>query len=128
MNDGAEPPYLQRFLRPRFALAELGPMVWQGVGEADTPAADARCRLYLGTDGNGGDISIASAGFAAFGPPVVVACADWACERLANRTIGQARSLSVRDFEQALALAPQERYAALLVIDALASALDNLGS
>ncbi|MES1927299.1 FeS cluster assembly scaffold IscU [Salinisphaera sp. T31B1] len=95
-------------------------MQWQGSGSADTPGADAVCRmlLCLGEDGQ----RIKHAAFEVFGPPVAVACADWACEWLSDRTIAAARSLSVKDFEQALALAPSQRYAALLVADALAEA------
>ena len=121
-----------RFLAPRQAYANCDIIQWQGVGEADTPGADALCRLYLQTGAAAGEANestrIARAAFAAFGPPMVIACADWACEWLGERTIADARGLSVQDFEAALALSPSDRYAALLVIDALASALVNLGS
>lgn len=115
---------LQRFLRPRHAAQECAIIQWHGKGEADTPAEDAVCRLYLACE----DGKIATAAFAVFGPPVVVACADWACEWLTQRTIDAARGLTVQEFERALVLAPSERYAALLALDALASALADLGS
>lgn len=118
----AEAPWLPRFLRPQHAAHECAIIEWQCCGEADTPAADARCRLYLAT----GDGAIPAAAFAAFGPPVVIACADWACEWLIGRTIDVARSLTVREFEQALALTPNERYAGLTVLDALADALRDV--
>ncbi len=91
---------------------------------ANTPAADAQCRMLLALAEH--ETRIAQAAFEMFGPPVAIACADWACEWLADRTIAAARSLNIRDFEQALALAPEHRYGALLVIDALVDALDAL--
>jgi NifU-like protein involved in Fe-S cluster formation len=124
VNDAAEDERRQRFLHPRHALAEYVNMTWQTTGAADTPGADARCQIYLTAGGT--DPRLTAAGFAAFGPPVVVACADWVCEHIGGRTIARARSLSAREVERALALVPAERYAALLVIDALAGALANL--
>jgi len=117
--------WLPRFLSPRHAVVNYAIMRWQGIGDADTPGADAECRLHIACDGLCEQVPIAAAAFAAFGPPVVIACADWACEWLEQRTIGDAHGLSVAHFEQALALAPSERYAALLVLDALAGALEN---
>lgn len=120
-------PWMARFLAPRHALSECAIIQWQGVGDADTPGEDAQCRIHLACEQEDNERRIVAAAFAAFGPPVVVACADWLCEQLRDRTINDARSLKLRDIEQALALAPGERYAALLAIDALASALGNLG-
>ncbi|MES1934120.1 scaffold protein [Salinisphaera shabanensis T35B1] len=117
------PVWQRRFLAPGHALADYAIMQWQVQGGADTPGADARCRLYLAVDGDTHEARIDKAAFAMFGPPVAIASADWACEWLQGRTIEAARSLSSRDFEQALCLAPAERYAALLVLDALADAL-----
>ncbi|GAB3670122.1 iron-sulfur cluster assembly scaffold protein [Salinisphaera aquimarina] len=128
MTDAHAPGWLPRFLAPRHALAECDIIEWHGDGVADTPGADARCRLRVEIDTRGDAPRIRRAVFSVFGPPVAVACADWACEWLGDRTIDAARGLMVEDFEQALALAPGERYAALLVIDALASVLVNLGS
>ena len=113
-------PSMQRFLAPAHAVADRGG--WQAVGVADTPAADASCEIYLALDRQ----RIVEAAFALYGPPVAIACADWLCEQLAGRTIGAARGLSSKDVHAALALAPAERYAAVLVIDALAKALVNL--
>ena len=118
----SEAPWLGRFLRPRHAACECDIIQWKGSGEADTPAADAHCRLFV----DAAEGVIASAAFAAFGPPVVIACADWVCEWLSGRTIDAARSLTVREFEQALVLAPHERYAGLLVLDALTGALRDV--
>ncbi len=91
---------------------------------ADTPAADAACEVYLAVDATG----IVDAAFTLFGPPIAVSCADWLCESLIGRTIAQARGLSGQDVECALALAPDERYAGMLVVDAVANAAVNLGS
>jgi hypothetical protein len=126
MGDAAECERRLRFLHPRHALAEYVNISWQASGAADTPGEDAHCRLCLAVDAGGGAPRLIAAGFAAFGPPVVIACADWVCEHIGERTIAAARSLSAREVERALALVPEERYAALLVIDALAGALDNL--
>lgn len=121
-------PWLARFLRPRHALAECAIIQWHGCGYADTPGADAWCRIRLRRCEPTRDRGlIDGAAFAAFGPPVVIACADWACEWLTRRPIAQAGALTTTDFEQALMLQPDERYAALLVGDAVASALVNLG-
>jgi hypothetical protein len=127
MSAADAPAWLERFLAPRHALAEYDIIQWQGVGEADTPGEDAYCRIHIACTHSGADERIVAAAFAAFGPPVVVACADWVCERLHERTIDEARSLSLREIEQALTLAPGERYAALLAGDAVARALGNLG-
>ncbi|MBS64139.1 MAG: hypothetical protein CMN27_14490 [Salinisphaera sp.] len=128
MTQASAPVWQARFLRPQHALADCAIMQWQGSGFADTPAADARCHLYLAAQAEAGSKHIAQAAFAVFGPPVAIACADWACERLQGRTIERARSLTSRDFEQALGLAPAERYAALLVLDALEAALTDWGA
>ena len=111
---------LQRFLAPAHAVT--GRRDWQAMGAAGTPAADASCEIYLALDQQ----RIVEAAFALYGPPVAIVCADWLCEQLAGRTIAAARGLSSKDVYAALALAPAERYAAVLVIDALAKALVNL--
>lgn len=118
----------RRFLSPAHVL-KLGPdHTWQARGVADTPTADAVCELYLAVDAG----RIIDVAFALYGPPVAIACADWLCETAVGRTIAAARGLSeqewAQDMEHALALAADERYAAMLAIDALASALLDLGS
>ncbi len=115
---------LRRFLAPAHALPAADDRCWQARGAADTPAADAACELYLAIEAG----QVADAAFTLFGPPIAVCCADWLCEVLIGRTMNHIRGLSVQDMERALALAPDERYAALLVIDALANAGVNLGS
>ena len=127
MRQPAVPLWQARFLRPQHALADCVIMQWQGSGHADTPAADAHCQLCLAAQGEAGSEYIAQAAFAVFGPPVAIACADWACEWLQGRTIETARSLNSKDFDKALCLAPAERYAALLVLDALNAALADWG-
>jgi len=124
MSAVGTPLWMGRFLAPRHALDKCAIIQWQGRGVANTPAADAQCRMLLALAED--ETRIAQAAFAMFGPPVAIACADWACEWLADRTITAARSLNVQDFEQALSLAPEQRYGALLVVDALANALDAL--
>lgn len=123
----ASPVWLARFLAPRHALVDCAIIQWHGVGEADTPGADARCRIHLACATDAAVGPIAAAAFSVFGPPVAVACADWLCEQVAQTHIGEAGDIEPRYIEQALALAPEERYAALLATDALASALNNLG-
>lgn len=114
-----------RFLAPGHAINYCYIEGWYCEGAADTPSADARCRIWLrrlyDTDG-------LQAMFALFGPPVAVAAADWVCEQICGETIETASGLTPRDVEQALALAPAQRYAGILVIDALANALVNLGT
>lgn len=127
-RDPAVRSRLQRFLAPRHAASDCAIMRWHSTGGADTPGADAECRLFIRRSNWADANHIGQAAFAAFGPPVVIACADWACEWLENRTIGDAQSLSIEAFEQALSLAPEERYAAVLVCDALVAALGRLYS
>ena len=118
------PLWMPRFLAPAYSAAGAEAIEWQARGYADTPAADAQCRILLslnGAAGRGG--LIARAGFEVLGPAIVVGCADWVCEWLSQTTIEQARALSVSDVEQALDVAPSQRYAALLVTDALTQAL-----
>lgn len=111
-----------RFLSPTHALpAPPGPE-WPWRGFAETPGEDACCRLFLRCDA-AGRMQMA---FAAFGPPVVVACADWLCARVQGQTPASARRIDAGDVEEALALAPTQRYAGVLVIDAFANALVNL--
>ncbi|MDA3920701.1 MAG: iron-sulfur cluster assembly scaffold protein [Salinisphaera sp.] len=113
-----------RFLRPQFAVCDAPELDWQGLGAADTPGEDARCRIWLHLDE---PTQYLIARFAAFGPPVVIAAADWVCETIDHTTVGQARQLAALQVERALALLPTQRYAALLATDALANALANLG-
>lgn len=110
-----------RFLRPGYAVGDADD--WPASGFAETPGADARCRIFLATTDN----ERLRAAFGAFGPPAVIAAADWLCQRVTGETIENARSLSVRELERALALSPTQRYAGALAIDALANAMVNLG-
>lgn len=114
----------RRFFAPAHALHACGAAAWHACGVADTPAADAVCELYLTVEAD----LVSRAAFTLYGPPVAIVCADWLCETLTGRTIAFARGLPVQDLEHALALAPDERYGALLAMDALANALANLGS
>lgn len=117
--------WMRRFLSPSHAFDDCVIDKWHSEGAADTPGEDARCRIWLRRDDTTQDLQ---AVFALFGPPIAVAAADWLCEQVCGETIETARGLTPRDVEQALALAPAQRYAGLLVIDALASALANLGT
>ncbi|MAS09012.1 MAG: hypothetical protein CMN26_02925 [Salinisphaera sp.] len=128
MSRDRDSAWLSRFLAPRHAIAECAIIQWHGLGEADTPGEDAHCRIQLACEHGGDDGRIVAAAFAAFGPPVVVACSDWVCEQVEDRTIKDARSLNLRAIEQALVLAAGERYAALLVMDALDMALARASS
>ena len=120
--DESTAPWLRRFLHPGHAVIEQQP--GQLVGRAGTPAADAVCEIHLSLE----DGRIMDAGFAVYGPPVAIACADWLCEQLPGRTIAAARGRSTQDMQAALALAPQERYGAMLAVDALNTALNHLQS
>lgn len=111
---------LQRFLRPRHVLQGEAPGAI--VGRADTPAADAVCEIHLGIDAG----RIVEARFAAYGAPLTVACADWLCEYISGRTIAATRGLSTQDMQAALALAAEERFAAMLALDALHNALERI--
>lgn len=119
----ADEPWLGRFLAPRYAVSPVDSSRWSAAGSAETPGADARCRIFLGVAPTGA----LTAGFAVYGPPVAIAAADWLCEQVIGVTVEMATALDARAVEQALSLAPEERYAALLVADALANALSNLG-
>lgn len=121
MNDAAtRAECMQRFLHPQHALLDgLSGFV---CGHAGTPAADAVCEMYLLVD----EGRIVDMRFALYGPPVAIACADWLCEYLIDRTIMFARGLSMQEIQAALSLASQERYAAILVLDALADAVEQL--
>lgn len=112
-----------RFLRPRYAVAPGAVDAWPASGFADTPGEDARCRIFLAVAEDGR----LRAAFAAFGPPVVIACADWICERVTAETVEIRRTITLADVEKALALTPTQRYAGLLAIDALSNAMINLG-
>lgn len=111
---------LRRFLRPRHVLQAVSPGAM--VGRADTPAADAVCEIHLAIDAG----RIVEARFAVYGAPLTVACADWLCEYISGRTIVAARGLSTQDMQTALALAAEERFAAMLALDALHNALGRI--
>lgn len=119
-------PWLPRFLAPQHAICNHDSIEWQGIGRAETPAEDAHCAFHVALVTGDGTARVAAAAFTVFGPPVAVACADWACERSCGRTVDAARALGLRDAERELALAPDQRYAALLALDALAAALNNV--
>lgn len=112
-----------RFLRPAYAVAPGRAIDWSASAVAETPGEDACCRVFLALD----DKDALRAAFAAFGPPVVIACADWLCEQITGQGPDKARTLTLADVEEALALTPTQRYAGLVAIDALANALVNLG-
>lgn len=123
-NASTVPVWMSRFLGPAQSAANCDIIEWHGMGFADTPASDAQCRIMIGIDSEAGaDVRITRAAFEVLGPPVAIACADWLCEWLEHRTVGEAGDLSVTAIEKALEIAPSQRYAALLVIDALVKAL-----
>jgi len=117
----SQPAWMPRFLAPAHVADDYVIDQWQYVGVADTPGEDARCRLWLQLEQG----LRVQARFALFGPPVAVAAADWLCEQINDQTFNDARGITSRDVETALALSPTERYAALLVTDALINALAN---
>lgn len=113
---------LQRFLSPKYAAN--GEMSHAFAGRASTPAADAVCELYINVD----DERIVDMRFALYGPPVAVVCADWLCEYATGRTIKCVCGLSSQDMHAALALAPEERFGAILALDALTNAMTQMES
>lgn len=117
-------PVLERFLTPAYAVDASPGEVWVQGELAQTPGEDARCRVFLRVDASG----CLQAAFSAFGPPVVIACADWLCERVAGLPVEAAGCVSAREVEKALALMPTQRYAGLLAIDALERAIIILKS
>lgn len=116
-------PVIERFLRPTHALAIGAEQSWPASGLAETAGEDARCRIFVAVDPAGR----MQAAFLAFGPPVVIACADWICERVTGQTVEFTRTMALVEVEKALALKPTQRYAGLVAIDALADAMVNLG-
>lgn len=118
-----------RFLAPRHALAADADCTGWLVGRATTPAVDARLAIYLAPSANSRAPRVAR--FGAYGPPVLVACADWVCEYLeglqeplANVALGadgvDAPLWPPIDwFERALALAATDRFAVIAVQDAM---------
>lgn len=113
---------MARFLHPAHAVDPAAKRAWQASGVADTPGEDARCRIFVDVDG----LDRLRAAFAAFGPPVVIACADWVCERVTGQTDEFSFTLTSANVEKALDLTPTQRYAGLLAIDALVNAVVNL--
>lgn len=113
---------MARFLRPAYSVDADGRGRWAASGAADTPGEDARCRVFLAAD----DAGRLQAGFAAFGPPAVIAAADWVCEHATGQTVEFLHTPTLADVEKALALTPTQRYAGLVAIDALANAVIHL--
>lgn len=113
---------MARFLHPARAVDAVAGQAWQASGAAETPGEDARCRIFVAVDGS----NRLQTAFAAFGPPVVIACADWVCEHVAGQPVEYTCTLTLADVEKALALTPSQRYAGLVAIDALANAVVHL--
>ena len=65
--------------------------------------------------------------FLAYGPPAVIAAADWLCEQVERDGIDVTARIKPGDVAAALDLAASERHIGILVIDALATAASNLG-
>ena len=110
---------LAHFLDPGHALGAACESEWDASAVVETPGEDARCRIVLRRDGDRG----LRAAFAAFGPPEVIACADWLCERVDGKRVGTVKHLVVKDLEQALSLGPTQRYAGAMVVDAFNQAI-----
>ncbi len=104
------------------APAQAGELADAVIGEAGTPAARARLRIYLRT-GNG---RIAEARFKAYGCVSTIAAGDWVAEWARGKTPAEARGLNVEEMAAALQLAPVKRHCALLAQDALLAALDKI--
>lgn len=116
-------PWRARFLAPSHALPASADRSRFLVGRAATPGADARVALFLASNTAGGE-SGSNAYFAVYGPPVLIACADWICENLGDVGINTTRCPSIRVIESALSLAAEDRFAAVAVQEALADALE----
>lgn len=116
-------PWRARFLAPRHALPADADRSRFVVGRATTPGTDARVALFLAQEPAAGESGL-TACFAVYGPPVLIACADWVCEQLGADGVNTARCPSTRVIESALALAAEDRFAVVAVQDALADALE----
>ena len=114
---------IDRFLTPAHAAADSDIEQWQTEGVQQTPGADAWCRLLVPR------VCAHSyrIRFLAYGPPAVIAAADWLCEQVERDGIDVMARIKPDDVAAALDLAASERHIGILVIDALATAASNLG-
>ncbi|MDN5939437.1 MAG: iron-sulfur cluster assembly scaffold protein [Salinisphaera sp.] len=111
-----------RFLRARHAGRLDGPGLCSGRASAD--AGDAMVEVDLRV-ANG---EIIASAFRAYGCPATIAVADWVCEALVGRTIAAAGSINTRVVEQASGLPAAKRDCAVVVLDAVVTALAMGGS
>lgn len=114
----------RRFLAPRHVATDIDIEQCQADAEQDTPGTQATCRLFVRRQADGG----LHVRFRVFGPPTVIAAADWLCEQVEHAAPADTQAITSSDVATALALAPAERHVGVLVVDVLASALSNLGS
>ena len=114
---------IDRFLTPAHAAANIDIDQWHDESVQQTPGADAWCRLLVQP------VCAHSyrARFLAYGPPAVIAAADWLCEQVERDGIDVTARIKPGDVAAALDLAASERHIGILVIDALATAASNLG-
>ena len=77
----AQRPVMARFLAPARAALDIDIGGWHGEHVQGTPGADAWCRVLVQRD----DAHSYRARFLAFGPPGVIAAADWLCEQVEQR-------------------------------------------
>ncbi len=122
-----------RFLAPRHALAADADCTGWLVGRATSPVDDARLAIYLAPAAHHRVPRIAR--FGAYGPPILIACADWICEYLeglreplANVALGASGVDTplwppIDWFERALAIAATDRFAVIAVQDAMTDIL-----
>lgn len=119
----AQRSVIDRFLAPAHAALDIDISGWHGEHVQSTPGADAWCRMLVQRD----DAHSYTARFLAFGPPGVIAAADWLCEQVEQHGLETTLALTAADVERALGLAADERYIGLLVIDALTATGAHLG-
>ncbi|NNC25769.1 hypothetical protein HKX42_02620 [Salinisphaera sp. USBA-960] len=129
-------PWRPRFLTPRYALASEANEAGFTVGRASTPAGDTRVALFVAASSDAP--TGWSARFAVFGPPVLIACADWVCEYLSGSANARcsmafgsgggdaAACPSIMVFERELNLAAADRFAAIMVQDAVVNAMNAI--
>lgn len=110
---------LDHFARPRHAGRWPDDAAGIAAGEARTPASAAVMRFQVRVVGD----RIAAARFQAYGCVATIAAGSWLAERVTGVAVDEALGLKAAAIADALALPAEKRHCALIVEDALRSAL-----
>lgn len=113
-----------RFLAPSHAIESGADRPHFVCGRSKISGGDSRVAVFLAPAVTGS--ARLSARFSVYGPPVLIVCADYACEQLGRSGIDTARCPQVQTIENTLALDPKDRFAIIAVQDAVADALKQL--